>query len=372
MNFDIPIYSKLVLEYIEAIQKQKLISEFGIDFENRLNEILPSEDDFLNYIEFSLNEEFQNNDEKYELEAKLKNNAIERVANRTKYEYMQYKSLLNATELQFRQAIPLQHLNEIPYSATLYSEEPDAELKTFDDLDKPIIFFHSELFSANLMFCKLFIQLIDSSEDEYENEEYKSFSITKNEAALKTMRINAIHFYRHYFSRISNTTPYYEFKTAFENNILAIFLSSISFFIYSHEVGHAMLKHYDNSEKETPQVWHEEFEADRFAMINLHNYCKVTESTNILTLLGPIIFFRFRLLLEHYRPEIGRELSHPPTMQRLENYQRYLRSKFSLSIEMLNAFLQFEEEASDYLAMVFTGIAALSPENDPEENSYIK
>lgn len=364
MSFEIPIYSKLVMEYIEAIQKQKLIREFGLDFEKQLDEILPSEDAFLNYIEFSLNEEFKEDDEKYELEAKLKNKAIERVPNRTKYEYMQYKSLLNATELKFRQAVLPQYLNNIPYSATLYSEEPDAELKTFGDLDKPIIFFHSELFSANLMFCKLFIQLIERTEDNPGEEAYDRFFVTKNEVALKTMRINAIHFYRRYFSRISNTTPYYEFKTAFENNILAFFLNSISFFIYSHEVGHAILKHHDYSEKDTVQLWQEEFEADGFAMINLYNHCRVTKSTNILTLLGPLLFYRFRLLLEQYRPDIGRESSHPPTIQRLENYQRYLRSKFSASSETLEVFLKFEEEAFDYLTMVFSGIAVLSTDSD--------
>lgn len=361
MSFDIPIYNKLVLEYIEAIQKQQFIREFGIDFEETLNEILPTEDDFLNYIEFSLNEEFEENDEKYELEAKLKNNAIERVPNRTKYEYMQYKSILNLTELQFRQAISPQYLSEIPYSATLYSEEPDAELKMFDDLDKPIIFFHSELFSANLMYCKLFIQLIENSENDLGKETYENFSITKNEEALKTMRINAIHFYRRYFSRVTNTTPYYEFKTAFENNILAFFLNSISFFIYSHEVGHALLKHHLNSEKkDTLKLWREEFEADRFAMINLHNYCRVTKSTNILTLLGPILFYRFRMLLEHYRPEIAAESTHPPTIQRLENYLRYLRSKFSDSSNLLEAFLKFEEDVSEYMIIIFSGVDMFS------------
>jgi hypothetical protein len=56
----------------------------------------------------------------------------------------------------------------------------------------------------------------------------------------------------------------------------------------------------------------------------------------------------------------------------LENYQRYLRSKFSASSETLEAFLQFEEEAFDYITMVFSGIDALSPDSDIGGNSNSK
>jgi hypothetical protein len=364
---EIPNYPPEVIQHIETLQKLRLTTTFGYDFEKEITKIFPNKDFFLSYIESELESEFQdsNDDLKFELEAKLKNSALDEIINLTKYEFREHKTLLNGAELQFRKSVlnPA-HFEQIPYSATLHSADPNAEVISFSDLSKPVVFFHGGLFSAILMFTKLFIHLIQDTSNEDEKEYYTYFSVKDDEETIKILSLKAIYFYNCYFSKVSNECPNYALKTPFENNILAILLNSISFFIYSHEAGHVLLKHnMTDSEIEDETLWNEEYEADGFAMEHLQNYCEVS-GKNVLTLLGPIVFFRYRILLERFVSTVGLETTHPPTIERLMKYITWLESKIHPNDkEILNNFLQFEYKASSILANIFDKIDTVTNNN---------
>jgi len=51
-------YSPLIIEYIQSKQKEKLMGKYGIGFEEKLSEIFPSNDSFLDFIEKDLEKEF--------------------------------------------------------------------------------------------------------------------------------------------------------------------------------------------------------------------------------------------------------------------------------------------------------------------------
>lgn len=356
---EIPKYSNEVFDYIIAEQRAQLIKSFGPDFENNLDDIFPSTNIFLDYIDKTLDDEFHElTDERIDIEVQLKNNAFEDVTNLTKYEFSQYKTLLNISEFQFRKSVNKNYLDQIPYSATFHSMEPDAEIRTYDSLDKPIIFFHGGIYSANFMFCKLYCQLIKENVGETNQAYYTNLDVKTDRLDLMVVDLCAVYFYNYYFSTISNDCPTYELNTPFEKNILAIFLNSINLYIYSHEVAHWFLKHplpY-NDNRADEEKWKDEFEADRFAMIHLRNYCGVNNE-NILTLIAPLIFFRYRILLEKFNPKLGQLNSHPPTTERIHKYKQFLRRNIhdNDSVQLEN-FLNMEEKISDILSESFEKI----------------
>jgi len=364
-QLEIPIYSSETIAYIESIQKRALFNTFGPAYEDKLAEIFPSTNMFLDHIETQLESEFKdgNDDLKYELEAQLKNKATDEIVNLTKYEFTQHKSILNAAELKFRRSVvDPKYLEQIPCSATLHSFETNAEIHPYPTEDKPTIFFHGELFSANLMFCKLIIQLIQDTKDETGKDHYTSFRIKDDPETLKIVTLNAIYFYNYYYSDISDTCPSYNLSSPFENNILAIFLDSIAFFIYAHETGHAILEHNlsgRGTSIETMQ--NEEYEADRFAMIHLRNYCGIAKE-NVLTLLGPIIFFRYHMLRERYVPGLDEVNTHPQTITRLIKYVEWLQSKCHPNDEeIIKNFLQLEERLFTIISTSFERIHTIAP-----------
>lgn len=366
---EISRYSDEVLEYIIAEQRTKLVSSYGPDFEKDLGTIFPSIEFFLDYIDQTLDGEFKElNDERIDIEVQLKNNAVEEVINRTKFEFEQYKSLLNAAELQFRKSVNEEFLDQIPYSATLHSSEPDAEIRPYKSLDKPIIFFHGGLFSANLMFCKLYCQLIKENSIESELTYYTNLDVKTNPLDLMSVNLCAVYFYNYYFSSISEDCPTYDLKTPFEKNILAIFLNSINFFIYSHEVGHWLLKHpQQDDNRKDEEKWNDEFEADRFAMIHIRNYCGINNE-NVLTLIAPIVFFRYRILLEKFNPKVGALKTHPPTITRIEKYKQFLRKNiYPNDKNLLKNFLNLEEKINAILSDSFDKIHIVAAQQFPQK-----
>lgn len=357
----LPKYSDLVLQYIEAIQREKLMAIYGPSFESQLSQIFPDNNMFMKFIEIKLEEEFKDDlDKRFELEAKFKNSSLDEIANVTRFEFSQYKALLNKTALIYNESVSQEIRERMPYSATLYSDEPDAEILTFPDLDKSIIFFHGGLFSANLMYCKLAIQLISDTKDDTDLDYYTSFSVKEDDDAIKSFSLNAAYFYNYYLSDSSNDCPTYDLHTPFENNILAILLNSISLFIYSHEAGHAYHNHNQNqNNKTTEELWEEEFDADLFAMERMLDYCNA-KNKNILTLIGPIIFFRYRILLEKHKPTIGAKTTHPPTEQRLQHYLLWLIKRINpRDHQSLHTFLSFEQKLSSIISKTFEQISAI-------------
>lgn len=356
----LPKYSDLVLQYIEAIQREKLIAIYGPSFESQLSQIFPDNNMFMKFIEIKLEEEFKDDlDKRFELEAKFKNNSLDEIANVTRFEFSQYKELLNKTALIYNESVSQEIRERMPYSATLYSDEPDAEILTFPDLDKSIIFFHGGLFSANLMYCKLAIQLISGDKNET-LKYYTSFLVKEDEETIKSFSLNAAYFYNYYLSDISEQVPSYDLHTPFENNLLAIFLESISLFIYSHEAGHAYYSHNQNQEeKAIEELWQEEFDADLFAMERMLDYCNYSNA-NILTLIGPILFFRYRILLEKHKPAIGAKSTHPPTDQRLQHYLLWLIKRIHpRDHQSLHTFLAFEQKLYLVISKTFEQISSI-------------
>lgn len=318
-------YPPLIIAYIEAIQKPKF-AKYGPSFEQEINALFPSQDFMFKQIETELEKEFgEDYDNRFELEAILKGEVLKEIPNLTKFESPQHKSLLNISEMTFRSVVEKEFLDKIPYNATLYSTEADAVIKDYPDLDKPIIFFHGGLFSANLMFSKLYVQLI-TGEKQFGTKETKIPYHLKNDSeTIKIVTLHAVYFHNYHFSSISKSERSYSLKTNFENSLLAVLLESMTLFIYSHEVGHSYFKHYKNIEdKSTEEIWRDEFEADRFAMNSILDLYNNKQDAMILTLIGPIIFFKYRFLLEKYKPEIGAKQTHPPTMERMAQYYLWL------------------------------------------------
>ncbi len=347
-------YSPLVIEYIEARQKNVLMAKYGIGFEEKLSEIFPPTNSFLDFIEKDLELEFGDNyDERFELEALLKNDAISKIPNITKYEFPQHRRILYDAENTFKLAISGVFEENIPYNTTLYSNEINAEIIQYECLDKPIIFFHGGLFVANLLLCKLYVQLIicEESKDVNKYKIYKS-EIPETNAAVSLL---AVYFFNHYFSGISEVVPTYSLKSNYEKSILSILLESISLFIFSHEVGHASYpKHLTNKEKTTKEKWDNEYEADLYALNRIINLYRKKEDSSPFILIGPVIFFKYLILVEKYKAGMNPEDSHPPTIERLKLYYFYL---FNLTNEdeheIIKQFLTLEEEISKTLISVF-------------------
>jgi hypothetical protein len=352
-------YSPLVVEYIVALQKQKLIARFGIGFENHLSEIFPTSDDFQEYIATDLELEFgdDDDDERFGLEGVLRGEALNEITNVTQFEFAQQKSLLNLTELSFRSFVSTQFTSNLPYNATLYSDEIDAEILKYPDLERPILFFHSGLFLANVKFCKLYVQLIGIKETNSLLSDIPYFIKSQKENGSKVI-LCAAYFYNRYFSNISQSVPSYSLNTQTEKSLLAIFLESIAFFIYSHEVGHTHFNHSSNDlDKPTEKIWAEEFEADQFAMDRILELYNNKTETMIFTFIGPIIFFKYRYLLEKYKPEIGAKETHPPTMQRLARYYVWLEGVFHSEDKILfSKILDLEQQVSLILKDIFQNI----------------
>jgi hypothetical protein len=354
-KFEIPKYSPLVLEYIVAQQRNALVEMFGLGFESKLNDIFPSQNNFLDYIDRQLDAEFiDQTEEKIDIEIQMKNSALDEVSNATKFEFHQHKALLNMAEEQFRKAVNPEYLDKIPYSATLHSFAPDAEIIPYEALDKPIIYFHGGLFSANLMFCKLYAQLIKDTQNEDDLPFYTRLSLKDDPNETSIAAFNSCYFYNYYFSSISDKCPTYNLETPFENSILATFLNSIAFYIYAHETGHWLLGH--KNSVSTEQSWKDEFDADYMAMIHMQNYGGIG-SSNILTLIGPIVFFRFRQLLEKYDPSLGKKDTHPPTEERIERYVDFLQKKIHVNDkQVLKNFLRLEKDIFNFLSDTFDKI----------------
>lgn len=365
MRVEIPDYSNEVMHFIEQYQRNKLIGLYGPFFEKYLNTIFPSKQDFLNYISNSLEKEFPNDlDKRYEIEAHMQNRTFDKVQNATKYEFLQYKAILNETEITYRKIVDEELLAKIPYSSTLYSLEPHALIVNSTETDKPIIFFHSELFGANLMFCKLIVKLTSSPLVIGTVESYSAFKLKDDPETLKVINSNATAFYEYYFSQKSIDIPDYDLDTQRENNILGILLDGIMLFIYSHECGHEYLQHFLNeNSKSTEEFWKDEYEADVFAMKVMGEYC-TKMNKEILSLIAPVIFFRYIILFEKFTLGLDSINSHPPTVSRLNNYLLWLQKVIHpQDRESLRLFLFFEEELSNYLANLFIKIDTMHHEN---------
>lgn len=355
----IPRYGKEVIEYIEGVQKHKLFLKFGPDFKNIWNKLLPKDEGFLDHIEKTLEDEFQNNfNERFTLEAQLKNSALEEVTNRTKYEFRELKAVVNFSELKYRYCVSETLLAKTPYNATAYSGAPNAEIISPPELDKPIIFFDVELLSANLMFCKLYIQLICENPPPNTIDRYKYFTVNDDDQAIRTATLSATYFYNHYFSSTSKENPHYDVKSSFKNSILAVFLDTMGYYIYSHEVGHYVLNHsMSTGGRATEQLWQDEFEADAFAMDRMKELHKANEQSTILNFLGPLIFYRYLMLSELYKPGIMHQNTHPPTINRVESYWRWLfKHHRPTHHQYLSSFLMEEQKLFEILCSIFKRI----------------
>ena len=357
--FHIEKYNQLVLDYIEAIQKPQIMAKLGLSFEKNVNDLFPDDNFLYDLIEKDLETEFgEDYDNRFELEAILKGAVTEEVINRTRFESPQHKSILNETELSFRKYVDPRFSSKVPYNATLHTNEADAEIKDYPDLDRPIIFFHGGLFSANLMFSKLYVQMITISKPDNIEKSIIPYYVKNDPENMAVIRLLAIYFHNYHFSSISKSERSYTLKTEFEKSLLSIFLESIELFIYSHEAGHAFFGHYKNIENKTvEEIWRDEFEADRFAMEAVLDLYNNKEDTIILTLLGPIIFFKYRFLLEKYKPEIGAKITHPPTMERMAQYYNWLSKVVRPEdAEILLAVLKLEQNVSLILLDLFEEI----------------
>lgn len=348
-----------MIKYIEGIQKHKLSIKYGPDFEKIWKAQLPKEGRFLDYIEERLEEEFKDNfDKRYELEAQLKNSALEEVPNLTQYEFRELKAVVNFAEAKYHYCAPEKLKVKIPYNATAYSGSPNAEIIYPPELDKPIIFFDVELLSANLMFCKLCIMLISENPPPYTLDRYKYFTVKDDEESIKITTLCAVYFYNHYFSSTSKVCPHYDLKTPFQNNLLAVFLDTMGYYIYSHEVGHYILSHSPTTEgRSTEQLWKDEIEADLFAMERMKELHKANEQSTILNFMGPLIFYRYLMLSELYTPLIGEPKTHPPTLKRIELYWEWLvKYHRPADREYLYSFLMEEQKLFETLASIFEKI----------------
>lgn len=353
-------YDPLVIDYIKSVQRPLLVRDYSIDFEKDLGNIFPPETFLSDYIESDLEREFGDDyDQRFELEAQLRNEAEKEIINLTNYESPQHKALLNIIELTYRSFATGDLIEKIAYNATLNSNLVNAEIKDFTAIDKPIIFFHSGIFTASYLFCQLYVQLIKSTET---SNSMIPFELKDDDETIKTVTFCSTYFYNYYYSDTSKSIPKYTLNTNFEKNLLAVLLSSISLFIYSHESGHAYFKHYqDDDTKSKEDRWKDEFIADRFAMNRILEYYSNNEEARVFTLIAPIIFFKYLFLLEKYKPEINVIDTHPPTYYRLEKYYACLEEVVRPEDKAIFLqFLELEQNISFRLVSIFDKIDVIN------------
>ncbi len=349
-------YSAEITEFIEAIQRAKFVT-LGPDYEREVKSLFPDENFMFQQIEKELEEEFGDDyDNKFELEALLKNEATKEIPNLTRFESPQHKILLNTTELLYRSIVEDEFQKNIPFHGVLYSKEPDAEILEHPSTGLPVIFFNGGLFDANLMFSKLYVQLIKDDPTDSHNS-LIPYSIKNDSATLKKIDLLATYFHNYHFSGISKSERSYSLKSNFEKSLLAVLLESMTLFIYAHEVGHAYYGHYKRIEASTEELWKDEFRADYFAMETIGALYNNREESMVLTFLGPIIFLKFRFFLEKYKPEIGDKETHPPTMERLKFYYQWLENVIRPEDkEIMYSILKLEHEISSILTNIFNNI----------------
>lgn len=325
-------YPSEVIKAIEDYQKHYLKIKYGPNFENKLDAIFPAQEELFNFVEKSLEEEFPNNlDSRFEFEALLKNEMLKDITNLTKFESPSHKYLVNLAESIFKDAIKDNIVEEIPYSASLPSNDIQAEICEFDGIKKPIIFFHGNIFVANLLFSKLYAQLVPY--------DVKKSCIYLDEKKvlerLPHVRPRIIDFYKTFLAEPKTKTDQYQLNSIFENNILSELLESIELFIYSHEVGHASNNHFERYDKKTDgEKQHDEHVADQYALQRIINCYRKKEDPTGFTLIGPILFFKYLILLEKTNPKMAEDNSHPKAEERLSYYY----------IQLFNFINDYEEQ----------------------------
>ena len=174
---------------------------------------------------------------------------------------------------------------------------------------------------------------------------------------LDSVKPRAIDFFNRYFSLTNTKDSNYSLNSQTENGILYLFLESLSLFVFSHEVAHSSYSHLDTDEETTEKKWNDEFEADLYAINRIVELYRKKDNNSPFTLIAPIIFFKYLILVEKYKPEINKVDSHPPSHKRLENYYIHL---FNLTNEdeeeIIGNYLTLEQNISLVLSEVFENI----------------
>jgi hypothetical protein len=148
-----------VRKIIEDEQKKYAMAYLGADY-LKIIEDESKEDNLLKFVETYVDFKFSDDGLRFELKQNMKAEILKEEIETSIYESKVHKRLLIFAKSIY-QSINQDISNELtPHTATLYSHFISANISDHDDFDKPVIFFHGEIFTANLLLCKLFAQSV--------------------------------------------------------------------------------------------------------------------------------------------------------------------------------------------------------------------
>ncbi len=321
---------EVALEMLEAYQIEHLKKRFGEKYVEILSRInCPANfesflDDYINKKDLSVNDK-----EGVRQELKKEINSTNFL--NTSYESLSDWRILQKVHDKFSELNPQYDLKSRLYFGTVLSHEISAGAGYEKDIDTLFILFDGELLNLSLQLAKIISQSIPLSQDSPHiffpidsNELYEN--IRSNETTRGRI-IGAL-----YFSIYKYPTDYtaYLLNNELQEMVSAWLIESIEYFIFSHEVGHYLNGDFQESPSELScgdklkKEWNDEFHADLFGLNKLVELYR--SNRNILSLLGPEIFFNFLILREKYDDRIKGNDSHPPATERLSTYRIFMQN----------------------------------------------
>lgn len=280
----------------------------------------------------------------------IKKNLEEEISNtnflNTEYESFSEWKILKDIYDKFSSLNPNYNLDDKLYLGTILSDQISAGTTYESDIDALFILFDGELINLALQLSKLIAQSVPLSERvphiimPIDFEELKK-NIVDNDT-IRGRIIGSIYFSLH---RKPKQFTRYLLDNELQNTVSAMLIESMEYFIFSHEVGHYLNgdlmpnKNKLPHEEQLKKNWDDEFMADLFGLnkiVELHK-----SNGNLLSLLGPEIFFNFLILREKYDKRIENSKSHPPATQRLNNYRIFLTN--FLDEDEINVLVNYQD-----------------------------
>jgi hypothetical protein len=147
----------IAIDYLKGIQRHYLIKRYGIDFEKK--DWKMNSQKFYDFIEKGLKDKNDlTEDEKYELEAKLKGYFLDINFLNTNYESPADWFILASLLENIKRIIPTD--TKLPFFGTVMSGDIKAEAYTIKNTNVKLIILESELFTCGNLLCKIIAQSI--------------------------------------------------------------------------------------------------------------------------------------------------------------------------------------------------------------------
>ena len=333
---------EIATEYLKGIQKHYLTKRFGLDFEKKLKKHMPEE--LYDFVEEGLSGKSDlTEDEKFELEAKLKNYVLETRFLNTEYESPALWYILSSLIENIKALFPT--TNKFPYFGTVNSGDINAEAYSITGTDIKLILLEGELVTCGNLLCKIIAQSIPLKDD-------SRFTLSVLKSDLdKHLNNNEIteRFNDFFFNatiRYPGKSKQYFLKTDLLEHLSSILLDSFENFIIGHEYGHIYFNHFEaahlkkvsfaESNTDLSKInlnWTQEFEADNFGTQVIIALDKSGDKFPF-SVLGPDILFTFlhyqNIFTINNSGDTRQESdTHPAPLDRKEMVREYIMSRYA-------------------------------------------